>query len=116
MEGHTTFNGQATYTPLDLFNFDNVNHLALSGGYNANTQAASYFSVDNGTTHLANFNDGYKGGDIVDWESYSSYTQSGTGLSGYQDAFDAFGYAGLNTDLSYADQLAIETLGVSWMV
>ena len=114
MEGHTTFNGRATYTPLDLFNFDTVGHLALSSGYSTNTQAASYFSTDNGTTHLASFNDGYQGGDIADWASYSSVGQSGTGLSaGYQDAFDAFGYPGINSDLSYADQLAMETLGVS---
>ena len=119
MEGHTTFNGKATYTPLDLFNFDSVGHLALSNGYNSNTQATTYFSTDNGSTALAYFNDGYKGGDIADWASYSSYTQSQTGLaSGYQDAFDAFGYpggaTGLNTDLSYADQLAMETLGLGW--
>jgi len=115
MEGHTVFNGQATYTPLDLFNFDSAGHLALSGGYGTNTQVASYFSVDNGSAHLANFNDGYQGGDIADWESYASLTQSGTGLSsGYQDAFDAFGYSGFNTDLSYADQLAMETLGLGW--
>jgi len=114
MEGHTTFNGQATYTPLDLFNFDNSGHLILSGGYNTSTQASSYFSLDSGTHALGYFNDGYKGGDIADWASYSSYDQSQTGLSSsYQDAFDAFGYAGVNTDLSHGDQSVMETLGVS---
>src|SRR5262249_11361325 len=62
MEGHTTFNGVATYTPLDLFNFDSAGHLVLSGGSNASSQVSSYFSTDNGATHLANFNDGYQGG------------------------------------------------------
>ena len=114
MEGHTLFNGKATYTPLDLFNFDSAGHLALTAGYNSGTQASSYFSVDNGSTHLANFNDGYQGGDIADWESYASYTQAGTTVAaGYQDAFDAFGYPGINTDLAYADQLAMQTLGVT---
>jgi hypothetical protein len=60
------------------------------------------------------FNDAYKSGDIADWASYSSTTQSQTGLpSGYQDAFDAFGYSSINTDLSHDDQLVMETLGVS---
>jgi len=111
MEGHTTFNGQATYTALDLFNYQSPGVLALSGVGSGGT---SYFSTDNGATHLANFNDGTGGGDIADWASYSSPTQSGTLLSsGYQDGFDAFGYPGINTDLSTADQLVIETLGVS---
>lgn len=123
MEGHTTFNRQATYTPLDLFNFNSPGHLVLSGGDSANTPVSSYFSIDNGTTKLGNFNDGYQHGDIVDWASYSSNTQAGTldynTQSGYsafpstfQDAFDAFGYPGLNSDLSYTDQLVMETLGV----
>ena len=114
MEGHSTFNGQATYTPLDLFNFDSVGHLALSAGYNTSTQVSSYFSLDSGTSVEGYFNDAYKSGDIADWASYSSYNQSQTGLSsGYQDAFDAFGYPSINTDLSYDDQLVMETLGVS---
>jgi hypothetical protein len=113
MEGHTTFNGQATYTALDLFNFDSSNHLVLSGGDNGSTQVTSYFSTDNGTTHSGYFNDGYKNGDIADWASYSSDTQSQTLSNGYQDAFDAFAYPGVNTDLSGADQLVMETLGVS---
>ena len=114
MEGHTTFNGRATYTPLDLFNFDSAGHLVLSSGDNGSTQVGSYFSIDSGVHALGDFNDGYKGGDIADWASYSSDTQSQTGLSsGYQDAFDAFGYPGVNTDLSGADQFVMETLGVS---
>jgi hypothetical protein len=113
MEGQATFNGLATYTPLDLFNFDSPGHLVLSDGFNVNTQVASYFSVDNGVTHLANFNDGYLGGDIADWASYPSPVLSGTGLSGSQDAFDAFSYPGINTDLSSADQIVMETLGLS---
>jgi hypothetical protein len=114
MEGHTTYNGLATYTPLDLFNFDGNAHLVVSGGDNSTSQVSSYFSIDSGLTPHGYFNDGYKGGDIADWASYSSYTQSQTGVSsGYQDAFDAFAYPSVNTDLSYSDQLVIETLGVS---
>jgi len=114
MEGHTIFNGQATYTPLDLFNFDSYDHLVLSGGDNGSTAITSYFSTDNGLTPLGYFNDGYKSGDIADWASYSSYTQSGTGLSGgYQDAYDAFAYPGANTDLSYADLYVDQSLGLT---
>lgn len=114
MEGHTTIYGKATYTPLDLFNFDGVGHLALSAADNGTTPVSSYFSTDNGAHALGYFNDGYQGGDIADWASYSSYTDSQTGLSSsYQDAFDAFGWPALNTDLSSADQMVMETLGVS---
>src|SRR5262249_16405810 len=98
MEGHTTFNGQATYTPLDLFNFNGTGTLALSSGA---TGGPSYFSTDNGVTHQASFNDAKGGGDIADWASYTNYTDSGSGLpAGVQDAYDAFAYPGHNSDLS----------------
>jgi hypothetical protein len=114
MEGHTVYNGQPLYTPLDLFNFDSPGHLVLSGGDNSGSQVQSYFSVDNGATQLGWFNDGYKGGDIADWASYSSSYQSDTLAShSYQDAFDAFGYPGINSDLSTADGLVMQTLGLS---
>jgi hypothetical protein len=113
MEGHTTFNGLATYTPLDLFNFDSSGHLVLSGGDNATNQVNSYFSINSGATPHGYFNDGYKSGDIADWASYLSDMQSQTLTNGYQDAFDAFAYPSVNTDLSYSDQLVMETLGVS---
>jgi hypothetical protein len=114
MEGHTSFNGKATYTPLDLFNFDKPGELVLTGGSNANTQVSSYFSLDSGTTQHGFFNDGYQGGDIADWASWTSYSQSQTDVkhAGDQDSFDAFGYPGVTTDLSGDDQWVMDTLGV----
>jgi hypothetical protein len=114
MEGHTVFNGQQTYTPLDLFNYSAPDQLVLSGGQSSGSQVNSYFSLDSGTTNLGWFNDGYKNGDIADWASYSSYSQSNTGVpGGYQDSFDAFAYPGINTDLSTTDEYVLGTLGLS---
>ena len=119
MEGHSTFNGQATYTPLDLFNYssyDSTSHTGTLALYSGGSGGPSYFSIDNGATHLANFNDGTGGGDIADWSSYAHYTDSGTFPSGVQDAYDAFAYPGVNSDLSTADydvDLTLGLLGIS---
>jgi hypothetical protein len=101
-------NGAATYSVLDLFNYNSHGALELSGG-------GGYFSTDNGTTHLGWFNNSSNGGDIADWASYSSPFSSGTvGLvSGDQDAYDAFGYAGLNGAVSQSDVLLDHALGFS---
>ncbi len=105
MQGQT-FNGARTYTTTDLFNFASQGHLELSGG-------GGYFSVDDGTTHLGNFNNATaNGGDIADWAS-GSLTASGTGLTGgYQDLFDAFGYSGINGAMSQDDVQIVGALGV----
>ncbi len=126
MEGTSTFNGQKTFTPLDLFNFSAGSWngiaatLALGSGASG---GPSYFSHNNGQTVDGWFNDGTLGGDIADWASASYPGQSGTGLTGgLQDAFDAFGYPNgyaassgtvTGSDLSQADYLVMETLGVS---
>jgi hypothetical protein len=107
MEGGTTFNGLPTYTPLDLFNYSSPGVLELSGG-------GGYFSTDNGSTNLGTFNDAsLHGGDIADWASFSSPFQAGTtGLaSGDQDAYNAFGYPGINGDLSQSDVRLAGALG-----
>ena len=113
MEGHTTIYGKATYTPLDLFNYDAPNHLVLSGGDNTGTQVNSYFSLDSGKTALGYFNDGYQGGDIADWASWTSPSQAQTDeSSGYQDPFDAFGWPGIDTNFTHDDMYVMDTLGV----
>lgn len=106
MEG-ATVNGKPTYTPLDLFNFASPGVLELSGN-------GGYFSTNNGTTNLGVFNNATAyGGDIADWASYSSITQSHTqGLvSGDSDAYDAFLAPGYNGDVSQSDVLALAALG-----
>lgn len=106
-EGESVFNGEPTYTSLALFNYRSPGILELSGN-------GGYFTTDNGSTNLGNFNDASAyGGDIADWASYSSITQAGTtGLvSGDQDSFNAFGSQGINGDLSQSDVLVGTALG-----
>jgi hypothetical protein len=115
MQGQV-YNGQATYSTLDLFNFKSAGVLQLSG-------AGGYFSTDDGVTHLGTFNNSSTyGGDIADWASATSAYMSGTGVpSGYQDSYDAFGYGGINGYLSASDVLVdssglgygLTTLGVA---
>jgi hypothetical protein len=101
MQGQS-INGAATYTALDLFNFSSPGHLELSGG-------GGYFSVDNGNTNLGWFNNASAhGGDIADWSS----SPGTVGLqSGYQDSFDAFGYSGINGEMTQTDLQIIGALG-----
>ena len=104
MEGTAVYNGHKTYTPLDLFNFSAPGVLELSG-------QGGYFSTNNGMTKMGDFNNAAKyGGDIADWASYSSISQSGT-LSSGSDAFDAFDYPGYNGSVSADDLLEVASLG-----
>lgn len=104
MEGTAIYNGHKTYTPLDLFNFKAPGVLALSG-------QGGYFSTNNGVTQMGSFNNAVKyGGDIADWASYSSPSQSGT-LSSGSDAFNAFGRPGYNVSLSADDLREVASLG-----
>jgi len=106
MEG-ASVNGAKTYTPLDLFNFSSSGHLELSGG-------GGYFSTNDGATKLGIYNDASAySGDIADWASVSSITQSATQglLKGYQDDYDAFAWPGANGEVSQADILEDAALG-----
>lgn len=108
MEG-TIVNGQHTYTPLDLFNYQSHGVLELSGN-------GGYFSNNDGTTHLGTYNDAsVYGGDIADWASATSPTQSLTqGLPkgvNVTDAYDAFLFPGYNGDVSQSDILEDAALG-----
>jgi len=108
MEG-AIINGKATYTPLDLFNFKSTGVLELSG-------AGGYFSNNDGLTHLGIYNNATKySGDIADWASYSSVTQSGTLPQGaptnVSDSYDAFLAPGYNGFVSPDDILEDAALG-----
>jgi hypothetical protein len=108
MEG-AVINGHHTDTALDLFNFKSSGALELSGN-------GGYFSINNGTTNLGTFNDAsLYGGDIADWASATSPTQSHTqGLpigGNVLDAYDAFIFPGYNGDVSQSDILELAALG-----
>jgi hypothetical protein len=106
MEGQV-FNNAPTYTPLDLFNFKSQGTLELSGN-------GGYFSNDAGLTNLGTFNNAtHYGGDIADWASATSPTQSGTlTTSGkFYDAFDAFGWPGYVGELTTSDISELAALG-----
>jgi hypothetical protein len=112
MEG-ASVNNNATYTPLDLFNF------ATTPGTLALSPSSGYFSTDNGIHNLGVFNNfASNGGDIADWASFTSPSQAGTqGLptgpyvGKVADAFDAFGYPGYNGDISTSDLTVMAALG-----
>jgi hypothetical protein len=107
LEGTATINGQPVYTPLDLFNYQSRGVLELSAN-------GGYFSVNDGRTNLGNYNNAaVNGGDIADWASSTSPTQSGTfGLSkGSQDAYDAFTFPGQNGQISLSDIVEDAALG-----
>ena len=108
MEGEMV-NGKTTYTPLDLFNYQSHGVLELSGN-------GGSFSFNDGTTDQGTYNNASaNGGDIADWASAASPTQSGTfGLPGgvnVYDAYDAFAFPGYNGDLSQSDILEDAALG-----
>jgi hypothetical protein len=107
LEGNAVINGQPIYTPLDLFNYQSQGALELSAN-------GGYFSVNDGKTNLGNYNNAaVNGGDIADWASNTSTTQSNTlGLSkGSQDAYDAFMFPGVNGQLSLSDIVEDAALG-----
>ena len=106
MEG-ATVDRKPTDTPLDLFNYKSPGVLELSAN-------GGYFSVNGGTTNLGVYNNASaNGGDIADWASITSITQSHTqGLpNGDYDAYDAFAGPGYNGALSQSDILEDAALG-----
>jgi len=106
MEG-AIVEGKHTYTPLDLFNYASPGVLELSS-------KGGYFSVNDGTTPLGTYNDAsVNGGDIADWASITSITQSNTlGLTiGDYDAYDAYTAPGYNGAVSQSDILEDAALG-----
>jgi hypothetical protein len=111
MEGEIV-NGKPTDTPQDLFNFQ-------SPGVLESSPNGGYFSVNDGTANLGTYNDAsVNGGDIADWASSTSTTQSNTtglptGVNVYDayDAYDAFTFPDYNGDVSQSDILELTALG-----
>ena len=100
-------NGKSTYTPLDLFDFNRPGVLELSGN-------GGYFSVNDGATNLGTYNKAStNGGDIADWASAKSISQSGTQglMSGDFDTYDAFSPPGYNGAVSQSDVIEEAALG-----
>ena len=88
--------GSGNYTPFDLFRYANPGSMDLAQG------GIGYFSVNNGTTDLGNFNTLLVNGDLADW------------AAGVQD--DAFSNsAAINTvnTISAGDLMAMTALGYS---
>jgi len=83
-------------TALDLFRFSSpgVRTFSYTG--------TGYFSINNGTTDLANFNHLTGNGDRGDW-----YSNTG----GYNDVADAYTYSGVTGVLSSVDQTALDVIG-----
>ncbi|HTR11954.1 MAG TPA: NF038122 family metalloprotease [Roseiarcus sp.] len=94
MENTYQFNGKATYTPLDLFNYSQPGVLSLSPN-------GGYFSTDNGATNRGMYNNAaHNGGDIADWSSLVA-----------NDAFDAFTSPGVAGAMTSNDALEVAALG-----
>lgn len=79
----------------DLFRFSRSGQRSFS--YNG----SAYFSVNNGLTDLADFNNSGSGGDRGDW--LSTYTTT--------DAADAYTLAGSQNNFSTVDQTALDVIG-----
>jgi hypothetical protein len=114
MEGQV-INGKATYTPLDLFNYASYNTTTHTGVLELSGHGG-YFSTNGGATKEGVYNAASTyGGDIADWASYSSVTQSGTlpvgAASNVSDAYDAFLAAGDNGLVSTDDILEDAAIG-----
>jgi hypothetical protein len=95
-----TINNAPSYMAYDFFHFSGPSVQDFSGN-------GGYFSIDQGTTNLASFNNPSNGGDAGDWAN------SGTSNSGgsLYDAFNAFGTTGHIEPVSHTDLLALQALG-----
>jgi hypothetical protein len=86
--------GYADYSTLDLF------HYSAPGTHTYSGTTAGYFSLDNGTTDLKDFNTN-SFGDFSDWKVVSSTS----------DAYDYAGGQNMNSPVSYPDYLVMEAAG-----
>jgi hypothetical protein len=93
-------NNAPSYSAYDFFHFSSPGVQDFSGN-------GGYFSIDNGTTNLAVFNNPSNGGDAGDWASTGT---SNSGGSVY-DAFNAFDTLGHVEAVSQTDLLALHALG-----
>ena len=90
------FNTSSFYSPMDLFRY------SASGVRQFTTGAASYFSINSGTTDLDNWNNFVTGnlGDLGDWAP-----------SAGNDAFDDNGSLGIVSFVSQTDLTLMSALG-----
>jgi len=93
-------NNAPSYMADDLFHFSSPGVRDFSGN-------GGYFSIDNGTTNLATFNNPSNGGDAGDWASTGTSNSGGS----IYDAFNAFDTAGHVEPVSHTDLLALHALG-----
>jgi len=92
-----------SYVAYDLFHYSGAGVQDFQGN-------GGYFSTDQGTTILANFNNASNGGDPGDW--LSSGSTAGTAPSGGSvfDAFNAFGNTGVTTPVTHTDLLSLQAV------
>jgi hypothetical protein len=94
-QGSVTSGGQPVYMASDLFKYSGTGTHVVSSG-----TTAGYFSVDNGATHLANYNT-VNGGDFGDWSSTPDI----------QDAARAFAPSGTVEPVTDTDLRALDVIG-----
>jgi hypothetical protein len=92
-----------SYVAYDLFHYSGAGVQDFQGN-------GGYFSTDQGTTILANFNNASNGGDPGDW--LSSGSSAGTAPSGGSvfDAFNAFGNTGVTAPVTHTDLLSLQAV------
>jgi hypothetical protein len=98
LDGTTSINNTPAYSALDLFHFSAPGVRVLSG------TTPGYFSIDNGTSNLGNFNTDPRG-DFGDWASTVAVGN---------DAFLAFANSGVKLPVSTNDVTELSALG--WTV
>ena len=97
--------GVSAYSIFDLYRFSAPGTPALTPG------AADYFSINGGTSNLAEFNDApANGGDPGDWASQGSPVNSGSAPV-KDDSFDAFLSTGTNGTISSVDSIVLANIG-----
>ena len=96
------FTVASEYSPLDLFRY-------IGAGTLANTGTAAWFSINNGTTSLDEFNNATQyGNDPGDWSSIANDVSPVA-----DDAFDAFVSTGEPNPVSATDLTVLDMLGYS---